>query len=164
VHDPEQGGGRIIGEVCHFVDLLAFLAGDQVMEVQAAALPDGGRYRQDNVAVTLRFARGSVGTIVYGANGDRALEKERIEVMTAGRSAVLDDYRTLTCYEQGRRRRSTMGVDKGHRAELRAFVQSVERGEPSPVSFRDAVHATEVTLAIVAALSTGTGVLLSELA
>jgi predicted dehydrogenase len=164
VHDPEQGGGRIIGEVCHFVDLLAFLAGDQVMEVQAAALPDGGRYRQDNVAVTLRFARGSVGTIVYAANGDRALEKERIEVMTAGRSAVLDDYRTLTCYEQGRRRRSTMGVDKGHRAELRAFVQSVERGEPSPVSFRDAVHVTEVTLAIVAALSTGTGVLLSELA
>jgi predicted dehydrogenase len=57
-----------------------------------------------------------------------------------------------------------MGVDKGHRAELRAFVQSVERGEPSPVSFRDAVHVTEVTLAIVAALSTGTGVLLSELA
>jgi predicted dehydrogenase len=162
VHDPDQGGGRIVGEVCHFVDLLASLAQDRVVEVQAAALPDGNRYRQDNVVATLRFGRGSVAAIVYAANGDRALEKERLEVMSAGRSAVLDDFRRLTCYEKGRATRRGRAVDKGHRAEVAAFVDAIAHGHDSPVPFAEAVHVTEVTLAISASLATGCSVAVGE--
>jgi predicted dehydrogenase len=164
VHDPEQGGGRIIGEVCHFVDLLTVLAEDRVVEVQAVGLPDGGRYHQDNLVATLRFSKGSIGTIVYAANGDRGLEKERIEVMSAGRSAVLDDFRSLTCYQKGKPERRRQAADKGHRAELAAFVRAVKNGEASPLPFTEAVHVTEVTLAIVAALATGSSVIVGEFA
>jgi predicted dehydrogenase len=164
VHDPDSGGGRIVGEVCHFVDLMTMIAGDRVVEVQATGLPDSGRYRQDNLVATLRFSRGSVATVIYAANGDRALEKERLEVMSAGRSAVLDDFRVLTCYEKGRATKRRQAVDKGHRAELAAFVQAVKTGAASPVPFVDAVHVTEVTLAIVAALATGSSVIVGDFA
>lgn len=164
VHDPAQGGGRILGEVCHFVDLLTMLAGDRVEEVSVVGLPDGSRYRQDNVVATLRFRRGSVGTIIYAANGDRALEKERIEVTSAGRAAVIDDFRSLTCYEKGRAHRTRRVGDKGHKAELAAFVEAVKSGGASPIPFAEAVHATEVTLAIVAALATGSSVSVGEFA
>jgi predicted dehydrogenase/threonine dehydrogenase-like Zn-dependent dehydrogenase len=164
VHDPVQGGGRIIGEVCHFVDLMTVLAGDQVVEVQAVGVPDGGRYRQDNVVATLRFSKGSVGTIIYAANGDRSLEKERLEVMSAGRSAVLEDFRALVCHENGRSTRKRQTQDKGHRAEIAAFVQAVKGGEASPVPVAGAIHVTEVTMAIVAALATGSSVTVGDFA
>lgn len=155
VQDPETGGGRIIGEVCHFVDLLAHLSGSQPREVYGMALPDGGRYCRDNVAVTLRFDNGSVGTITYVANGDRAVPKERIEVFTGGRAGILEDFRTLTLAEGGRQRRESSGQDKGHAAEMRLLVEAVRGGSASPVPFPEAVAATRATLAVLQSLATG---------
>ena len=92
VHDPAQGGGRILGEGCHFIDFLTWLAGAPPVEVSAKALPDMGRYRGDNAVITLTFPDGSVGTLSYLANGDKSVSKEWVEVFAGGRVAVLDDF------------------------------------------------------------------------
>jgi predicted dehydrogenase len=104
LHDPDQGGGRIIGEGCHFVDFLTFLVGESPTAVTAYALPECGRYREDNVVMTFSFPDGSLGTISYLANGDKSLPKERIEAFCAGRVAVLNDFRTLETISNGKRR------------------------------------------------------------
>ena len=92
VNDREQGGGRILGEVCHFVDLLMFLVASPIAEVEAHALRSSQRYSGDNVLISIRFANGSEGTISYLANGDRAFSKERLEVFGGGAVAVLEDF------------------------------------------------------------------------
>jgi len=153
--DPAFGGGRIIGEVCHFVDLLAFLCGSLPQEIYARALPDQGRYRRDNVSIVATFANGSVGTISYVANGDRAVAKERIEVFSGGRAALLDDFRTLTLAEGGHARRHTASPDKGHAAEMAALVDAVRSGGPSPVPFEESVVVTRATFAMLQSLATG---------
>jgi predicted dehydrogenase len=97
VHDLTQGGGRVLGEVCHFIDSLAFVAGSPVVEVHAYGYGESGLPMQshDRVAVNLRFESGSVGTVLYVADGSPKVSKERLEVFTGSRTAILDDYATL---------------------------------------------------------------------
>ncbi len=156
-HDPAQGGGRIAGELCHFADLLQFLAGAAPVRVAARALPNGGRYRDDNLLVTLDFPNGSLGQIACVASGDPAFPKERIEVLGGGRAAVLDGFRRLECWRDGRRSiaRSWWAQRKGFTEEWRAFAHAVASGAPSPVPFEDAVAATLATFGIQQALRTG---------
>ncbi len=151
LNDPAIGGGRIIGEACHFVDFITFLVGQPPSAVSAAGLPDGGRYSRDNVSMTFEFPDGSVGVVDYLANGYRALPKERIEVFAGGRSAVLDDFRRLELYHRGRREvfRSRLRQDKGHRAEWDAFARAVAAGGPPPIPYE---HLLGVTRAIFAAM------------
>jgi predicted dehydrogenase/threonine dehydrogenase-like Zn-dependent dehydrogenase len=157
VVDPNQGGGRLVGEVCHMVDTLFFLTGAPVERVWAQALPRPPRPTADDVVLTLSFADGSIGTIVYAAGGDRAMPKERLEVFGGGVSAVLDDFVSLSVFDQGRQRRPGRWrtQDKGHTAELSAFVDAAMRGGPSPIHPLDAAHVTRVTFA--AAVSAGSG-------
>jgi predicted dehydrogenase len=103
LNDPEQGGGRLIGEVCHFVDFLTFLAGSAPIEVQAHSLANPGKFSNDNVVCSLRFADGSQGTISYLANGDKSYSKERVEVFGGGAVAVLEDFRRLELVSRGRK-------------------------------------------------------------
>jgi polar amino acid transport system substrate-binding protein len=157
--DPAVGGGRILGEVCHFADLLAHLAGGPALNVLAYAAPDGGRYRRDNLVVVLRFAGGSVGSVLYAANGDPALGKEKLEVFAGGRAAVLDDYHDLRLYAGGKTVLSRRTApDKGHAAEMAALMQAVRAGQPSPVPFSEAAAATRVTFALLESLNTGQAV------
>jgi predicted dehydrogenase len=157
VQDPEQGGGRIIGEVCHFVDFLTFMAGALPIEVQTRALANSGRYADDNVVIALQFANGSQGTISYLANGDRSYSKERLEVFGGGAVAVLDDFRHLELVRHGRKHvfRSLLRQDKGHRDEWQAFAQAIQSGGESPISFEDIVSTTLTTLRIVDSLASG---------
>jgi len=157
VNDREQGGGRILGEVCHFVDLLMFLAGSPIAEVEARAVGGGPRYSGDNVLISLRFANGSEGTISYLANGDRTFSKERIEIFGGGNTAVLEDFRQLELVRGGRKEiiRSRWRQDKGHRAEWEAFVQSVrQRNEPA-IQIEDLVCSTLATFLIEKSVATG---------
>jgi predicted dehydrogenase/threonine dehydrogenase-like Zn-dependent dehydrogenase len=156
VNDREQGGGRIFGEVCHFVDLLMFLANSPIAEVEARSLGNAGRYNCDNVFVSLRFANGSAGTIGYHANGDRTFSKERIEAFAGGSVAVLEDFRRLELVRNGHKRtiHSRWSQDKGHRAEWAAFVQSVQRCV-APICFEDLVCSTLATLRIDQSVATG---------
>ncbi len=165
VHDPAQGGGRIIGEGCHFIDLMTFLCGSLPVEVTAYALPDDGRYRQDNVSVSLRFANGSVGTVVYQANGDRSAGKERLEVSGGGRTAILDDFRRLDEFADGGRRtvRSMLRQDKGHRAEWEAFARAVATGGPPPIPYEQLFAVTSASFAAVESLRSGQRVVVEPL-
>lgn len=148
VNDHEQGGGRILGEVCHFIDLLIFLAGSPVVEVGTRSLNTSARYSGDNVVLALRFAGGSEGTISYLANGDRSFSKERIEIFGGGSTAVLEDFRRLDLVRNGRTQtvRSLLRQDKGHRAEWAAFVDSVRMGRETPIRLEDIVSSTLATL------------------
>ena len=154
-HDPAQGG-RILGEACHFLDLMHYLAASPPLEVHAWRLPDLGLYQGDNVVATIRFANGSLGTLHYLANGDRGLGKERIEVLGGGRSAVIDDFREALLYHHGTARRvRASGQDKGHRAEMEAFVGLLLDGGQSPLPFADAALSTLATLAVSRSLESG---------
>ncbi len=149
VHDPEVGGGRIIGEVCHFVDFLIYLTGALPVSVYAAGLPARDN-PPDNVAVTITFENGSVGTITYLAEGDKSFSKERIEVIGGGRAAALDDFRTLELVQSGRREvtRSRLRQDKGHVGEWQAFAKAINNGENSPIPLREIVAGTVATFTI----------------
>jgi predicted dehydrogenase/threonine dehydrogenase-like Zn-dependent dehydrogenase len=157
VNDPEQGGGRILGEVCHFVDLLAFLASSTIVEVSARPVGNSARYSGDNVVISLRFANGSVGAISYLANGDRSFSKERIEVFGGGSTAVLEDFRRLQLVRGGRKEtiHSRWRQDKGHRAEWAAFSQKLVRGGDPPIRFEDIVCSTLATLRIQESVGSG---------
>jgi len=152
--DPVQGGGRIIGEGCHFVDFLTFLVGAAPVSVTAQSLPDDSRYREDNVVMTFTFPDGSIGTVIYLANGDKAFPKERIEIYVGGRVAVLDDFRTLELVSQGRRHviHSRLRQDKGHRAEWESFSQAMIAGGPPPIPYEHLFGVSEATFAAMDAI------------
>ena len=154
LHDEAQGGGRIIGEACHFIDYLVFLVGQAPTAVTAAALPDGGRYQEDNALLTFEFPDGSLGTLAYLANGDRSFPKERVEVFAAGQVAVLDDFRSLELVKDGKRSvvRSRLRQDKGHRAEWLAFSQAILSGGPPPIPYAQLSGVTRASFAALQAL------------
>ena len=157
VHDPEQGGGRILGEVCHFVDFLMFLASSSPVEVQASSLANPGQYSGDNVVVSLRFANGSQGTIGYLANGDKSFSKERVEVFGGGAVAVLEDFRRLELVRHGKKQtmRARWRQDKGHRGECEALANAIRTGQAVPIPFDQIVGATLATLRIQDSLALG---------
>lgn len=151
VHDPGQGGGRILGEACHFIDFITWLVGEVPLSVRASSLPDLGRYSQDNVVITLEFPNGSVGTVSYLANGDKAQAKEYVEVLGGGRSAVLSDYRRLETYAGGKRRvkRSRLRQDKGHVGEWVAFSRAAAAGGSPPIPYDQLFGVMEATFDVV---------------
>ena len=157
VNDPEQGGGRILGEVCHFVDFLCFLAGACPVEVQAQSVGNPGQYSMDNIVAQLRFPNGTLGTITYMANGDKSVSKERLEVFGGGSVAMLEDFRRLELVRNGRKQiaRARLERDKGHKAEMRAFVNAVQGKIPPPISFEQVVASTLATLRLQNACQTG---------
>jgi predicted dehydrogenase len=155
IQDPTVGGGRIVGEVCHFIDLFSFLLGSLPVEVNALAIASEG-HPTDQLSATIRFEDGSLGTVIYGANGDPGYPKERLEVLGDGRVAVLEDFRTLEMSQRGRRHYArSVAQDKGHRAEAAAFVQACLRGEGPPISRESLWRTTAATFAIETALRSG---------
>lgn len=157
VNDPEVGGGRILGEVCHFVDLLSFLAESLPVEVYARPLSNPGQYSDDNVLISLRFANGSEGSIHYLANGDRSFSKERVEVFGGGAAAVLEDFRRLDLTRSGHKStmRSRWRQDKGHHVEWQAFADCLRGDAPEPIPFDSIVATTLATLSILKSRSLG---------
>ena len=157
LHDPAVGGGRIIGEGCHFIDFLTFLTGCLPQAVTAARLPDAGIYHQDNVHLSFTFSDGSVGTLTYLANGDKSFAKERVEVFSAGRVGVLDDYRSLDLIRNGHRQSFTSRLrqDKGHAALWKAFLVSVEKGATPPIPYTELLGVTRASISATRAIQSG---------
>jgi predicted dehydrogenase/threonine dehydrogenase-like Zn-dependent dehydrogenase len=153
--DPEQGGGRIIGEGCHFVDFLCFLAGDAPASVSALALPDNGRYREDNVSMTFSFPDGSIGVVDYLANGDKSFPKERLEVFCGGRIAVLEDFRSLEMVHGGRRSMLRKEQDKGWKNEWGAFASAIRSGGQPPIPYMQLIGVTRATFAAIESIRSG---------
>jgi predicted dehydrogenase len=157
VNDPEQGGGRILGEVCHFVDFLCFLTGACPTEVQAQTVGNPGQYSMDNVVASLKFENGTLGTISYLANGDKSASKERVEVFGGGSVAILEDFRRLELVRNGRKQitRARWGQDKGHKAEMQAFVDALRGKTSAPVPLEQVVGSTLATLRLQSSCQTG---------
>ena len=137
LHDLQIGGGRIIGEGCHFIDFLTFLIGSAPLTVSAVKLPDKGKYKDDNVQLTFTYADGSIGTLSYLANGDKSLAKERLEVFCGGKVAILDDYRRLELVKNGRHSayQTRFTQDKGHQNSWRTFLNSILNNSAPPVPY-----------------------------
>lgn len=157
INDPLQGGGRVIGEMCHFVDFLSFLVGTPPTEVQAYPLANQGHYSNDNLVSVLNFGDGSRGTITYVANGDKSYSKERVEVFGGSCAAALDDFWTLELARGGRKQvlRSRLRQDKGHRGEWEAFAASIRNGKDSPIPFPEIVSSMLATFALEESRATG---------
>jgi predicted dehydrogenase len=149
--DAEAGGGRIVGEACHFIDLLRHLAGAPITSHHVAAIR-GGTGPVDRVTITLGFADGSIGTVHYLSNGHRAFPKERLEVFAAGRVLQLDNFRRLKAY--GWPGFSSMNLwrqDKGQDACAKAFMDAVRAGGPSPIPPDELLEVARVTIAVARA-------------
>ena len=150
-----SGGGRILGEFCHFIDWARFVVGRPIVSVWAAALPDGARYNRDNLLATLRFRDGSLASLTYLANGDGSVPKEFYEVFCEGAVARLDDFVSLELARNHKKKIMKTARDKGHKTEIEKTIAAIRQGLPSPISFAELVEVTEATLAVHESLSTG---------
>lgn len=149
--DPEEGGGRLIGEVCHFIDTIQYLTGSEPVRVYAEMLPTKVR---ENLLITIRLANGSVGTIQYLCNGDKLYPKERIEIFGGNRIAIMENFKTVTLSEQGATRVREFNGGKGHREEVEAFIASLE-SEVAPIALYSQVLTTLSTFRINQSINTG---------
>lgn len=154
--DPVAGGGRILGEVCHFIDLMQYMCGADPVEVSAMCIRTDNQQvkADDNVVISLRFADGSVGSIGYFAEGAKSMPKEQLEVLGAGRSGVIDNFQAVRLWS-GRGSRKVRCSGKGHADEVTAFLDAVGSGK-APISWRSQLATTLATLRVLDALARGT--------
>ncbi|SDK74233.1 Predicted dehydrogenase [Franzmannia pantelleriensis] len=153
--DPTIGGGRIIGEACHFIDLMRYLAGSEIVSVQVRRMSDnpGMAITEDKAAITLGFADGSFGTIHYLANGAASFSKERVEVFTAGRVLQLDNFRKLKGFGwPGFRKMNLWKQDKGQQACTAAFLSAISQGQPTPIPADETFEVARVSIEAAEAL------------
>jgi len=158
VQDPEIGGGRIIGEVCHFIDLMHFLTDAVTTRVYAEPITSRNHEitDEDSVFITLRFSDGSNATIAYLSEGDKALEKERIEIYGGEKTFIIDDFRYATAYKNGRETKTKLrNQDKGQAEEIRAVCSVILEGKPAPIALEDLTATTRATFGILESLRTG---------
>lgn len=142
--DPQVGGGRIIGEACHFIDLLRFLAGHSIAASAAQRMDSA---TGDTVSIQLTFEDGSIGTVHYFANGSKSFSKERLEVFAGGRILQLDNFRTLIGYNwPGFKKMKLMRQDKGQKACAAAFVKAIQEGGAAPIPIDELFEVTRITL------------------
>jgi predicted dehydrogenase len=148
--DPEVGGGRIIGEGCHFIDLLRHLAGAPIEAFEVFYLKTpAGPIQPDTAIITLRFADGSLGVINYLAHGHKAVPKERLEIYCPGRFLALDNYRKLTGHGwRGFSSMKSWRQDKGHAACVAAFIEAVKCGGPSPIPLTEIFEVSRVSIEV----------------
>jgi len=156
--DQREGGGRIVGEVCHFIDLMQFLTGvaPQSVYAESVAAGSGSIVSEDSVFITLQFADGSNGMIAYLAEGDRSLPKEHVEIFGEGKTFVIEDFRSAKVYVDGREKKETLRQqDKGQAEETRVACAVVAEGKPAPITLRELEATTRATFRIRDSLRTG---------
>lgn len=164
LNDALVGGGRLIGEGCHFIDFLTFLTGQPILRVSAAGLPNNGKYSNDNLSIRLDFQDGSIGTIAYLSNGNKSHAKEYVEVFCEAKIGILDDFRKLTMVgENGKHTlHSRFRQDKGHRAAWEKFTASIQDGKPEPIPYDELLRVSFATLACQESLLTGKPVVVTD--
>jgi predicted dehydrogenase len=147
--DHQRGGGRIIGEACHFIDLLMLIVGQPIMSVFAMKVGSSAdQVMEDKMSIQLMFVDGSIGTIHYFANGSKDLAKERLEVFSDGRVLQLDNFKRLTGFGfKSFKKMSLLHQDKGHSNEMKSFVRSIEEGTASLIPFEDLKNVTLASFA-----------------
>ena len=148
VNDPEIGGGRIIGEACHFIDLAMFIAGSPIVSVEADTLSDSANLN-NTVSINLKMQNGSIASINYFSNGNKLVAKEYIEVFSGGMAGIIDDFRRLEIVDDKKKRAYRYkSQDKGHAACIRNFLTSVKEGRPCPIPFEELYNSMQATLLV----------------
>jgi predicted dehydrogenase len=162
VQDMQRGGGRIIGEACHFVDLLSFLADAPVISISAMMVGEGTTVRNDKMSILMNFGDGSIGTLNYFANGSESFPKETLEIFSEGRIIRMDNFRKTEGFGFSHFRKfKTFRQDKGHSAEIAAFIDSVSGKNPPLIAFPDIVNTTLATFAAMISAAENRTILLS---
>lgn len=153
---PEIGAGRVIGEMCHFIDLMQFFTNSEPVKVYADCIQSNNTKLKtdDNIAIIIKFKDGSIGNLIYVANGDKALPKEHIEIFNAGKVVVINDFHNGTLYSNNKSR-SLKSSGKGHQQEVQAFLNALNNGEDAPINFRSICLTTLTTFKIADSLKTG---------
>lgn len=154
VHDMQVGGGRIIGEACHLIDLISYLTGSTVQKVVMNAMGTHPDANTDNASMLLQYRNGSTGVINYFANGSKAYSKERIEVYSQNRTMVIDNFRKSTYFgfpSSGKSGR----LDKGHEEQFRQFISALKNGGAAIIPFESIMNTSKTAIAAVESLSTG---------
>lgn len=155
IQDPDIGGGRIIGEVCHFVDFLTYVNGSLPKSVHANVLSDPN-HLNDTLNASLSYENGSIGAISYFANGDKSLPKERIEIFVNGCSAVIDDFKSLSIHAGGKKTtKKLLSQNKGQKDEVRNFLDSILKGQENPIPLDEIYSTSCVTFKIIESIRTG---------
>jgi len=157
LQDPEVGGGRMVGEGCHFIDFMSYICGAPVEKVQAMCIKtaNGAETPEDSVSVNLLFADGSVGTLEYVALGDTTLPKEFCEIHGEGSTATMDNFCKTVCSGKLGRRKLKGKQQKGFAEELAATVAAVKNGAPMPIPFDQILNVTKTTFAVLKAVKSG---------
>ncbi len=154
IQDLASGGGRVVGEACHFVDFLTYLAGSPPVRVYASALPDP-HHHHDTAAINLEFENGSIGSIAYFANGSSKMPKEYVEVFQDGVTAVLNDFKKLEVFGERRSERKKLSLqDKGQANMVREFLDCIREGGAPLIEIRDLLAVTRATFAAVESIQT----------
>jgi len=157
--DLKQGGGRIIGEVCHFIDYISYFTGSPLKIVYAQSLSNS----DDNIIATLEYEDGSLGSISYFAVGDADFPKERIEIFGDEKVCVIDDFARAVFSSEGKQTKTRIPQDKGYKNEIQAFLDAIRNGKKSPISFRQIVETTMATFLINESVRTGASVKLPKI-
>jgi polar amino acid transport system substrate-binding protein len=157
VNDPKIGGGRIIGEGCHFIDLATFIADSKIKNIYANSIADADNLF-DTVAINLYFENGSVANISYFSNGNKSLSKEYIEVFCDNRVIIIDDFINMKDYTNKINKTKLSSQDKGHANELVSFINSIKNNLPSPISFDELFNTTMATFAVLESCNTNRSV------
>jgi len=155
VHDLESGGGRIIGEACHYVDLITYLTGSKVVEVSMQAMGTDPKENTDNASIHLKYENGSLGVINYFANGHKSYSKERIEVYYQGKNLIIDNFRRLDGYGFGKGMSSKLlktKQDKGHNKQFELLTNRWKEGGEPLIPFDEIVNTTRATFAAIESL------------
>jgi len=156
LQDPLLGGGRMIGEGCHFIDWMRALVGSPIRTVSAVVSGNAGTYRDDNVIANFTFEDGSIGSLTYTGNGNSGMAKERAEVFCDGTSIVLDDYRSVTAFVKERSDAAWTGKqDKGHAAEMQLLIDAVRGGKELPIAFEEVAEVTDATFGVLESMRSG---------
>ena len=146
--DKEIGGGRIIGEVCHFIDLAMFLADAKIISISANVMDDASNL-MDTLTINLKFENGSIAAISYFSNGPKSLSKEYLEIFCSGTTAIIDDFRELRIYGEKVKRKKLLTQDKGHKNEVELFLKAIKQGKPAPIPFEEIYLSTLATFRII---------------
>lgn len=153
IQDMDLGGGRIIGEACHFIDYLTWLNGSLPVRVFASSLPDPEN-NNDTVNIQLTFANGSTGIVAYYANGPKSLPKEYIEVFHSGAGAILSNFKELRVFGNKKFKKRLFNQDKGQSQMIEKFLESIKNGQ-TLISINEIVAVTRASFAVLESLKTG---------
>jgi predicted dehydrogenase len=160
VHDMEVGGGRIIGEACHFIDLISYLAGSKVKSVCMSSMGINPEDNTDNATILLKYENGTNGIINYFANGSKAYSKERVEVYHQERTLIMDNWRKLKGFGFKNFSSASSSQDKGHQVQFNMLIESIQKGGNAIIPMDDLVNTTRASFAAIESLKTGTWVTL----